>query len=1212
MTDPNTLVSGAATATAQLLQLLLEEQTRSWQQGQRTLVETYLERHPALRQQPQALLQLIAQEIVLRERAGETASLQEYRDRFPQLHDQLCDRLTTQASLKPEPRDATLLSDLVVPAHTGPRAPAPAPESWPAIPGYEIAGVLGRGGMGVVLHGRDPELRRDLAVKVLLAGHQDDPAVVQRFIEEAQIGGQLQHPGVVPVHALGRSPDGRPYFTMKLVKGRTLATLLHERTTPAQDLPRFLGIFLQVCQTLAYAHSKGVIHRDLKPANVMVGAFGEVQVMDWGLAKVLGDATSPGRLTPAARPGGIHTVRSDSSDPSGTSSSQTQAGSAMGTPSYMAPEQARGEVDRIDERCDVFGLGGILCAVLTGLPPYVADRPGQVFARAQAGDLAEALARLQASGAAPELVQLTRQCLAADPADRPPSAGAVAEAVTAYLDSVAERLRRAEQEWAAAQVKAQEERKRRKLTLALAAAVMGVVLVGGGSAFWLQRQAAEHQAEEAEHRAEAARQKARLRQEVEATLEKVAELRRQARWPEARAVLDQAGRRLGPAGPADLRRRLQQAQADVRLVGRLDDARLKLATPVEDQFDYAGAERDYERAFQQAGLEPEKGKPRVLAERIRHSAVRGQLVAALDDWAVVTRRPSRRRWLLALARRADPDPWRNRFRDVRVWQDRAALERLARQAPVEQLSPQLLTTLASVLRNAGGDALPLLRAAQARHPQDFWLNFELGMALRDAQQAGAAIGYYRAALALRPQASAVYNNLGAALYEKGELDQASACFEKVLAIDPKVAKAHNNLGNALKAQGRLDGAIACYQKALALDPRYARAHDNLGVALYAQGQLDGASACHQKALALDPRNAPAHFNLGVALAAQGRLDQAIACYRQALVLDPKFAMAHTNLGNALKARGQLDRAIACYEKALAFDPKLAQAHYNLGLALQGKGDLDGAIACYQKALAINPKHAKAHTNLGNAVQARGDLDGAIACYHKALAIDPRLVEAHGALGQALLRQGRLTEARDSTRCCLQLLPERHPLRSMGSQQLHQCERLLVLDARLPALLTGKAQPASAAEALEFAQLCRYKQLYAAAARFGAAAFAADPTRADQLAAGHRYHAACSAAQTAVGQGQDAPRDAAERARWRQQAVAWLRADLALLTRALATGPPQARAAVQRQLRHWQRDPALAAIRDAAWLINLPAEDLRACRQLWADVEMLRKRAVAKP
>jgi Protein kinase domain len=151
----------------------------------------------------------------------------------------------------------------------------------------QLLGEIARGGMGVVLKGRDSDLGRDVAVKVLLESNKEKPDLVRRFIEEAQIGGQLQHPGVVPVYELGTFRDARPYFTMKLVKGRTLAKLLADRVGAADDLPRFLGIFEQICQTVAYAHSRDVIHRDLKPSNVMVGSFGEVQVMDWGLAKVL-------------------------------------------------------------------------------------------------------------------------------------------------------------------------------------------------------------------------------------------------------------------------------------------------------------------------------------------------------------------------------------------------------------------------------------------------------------------------------------------------------------------------------------------------------------------------------------------------------------------------------------------------------------------------------------------------------------------------------------------------------------------------------------------------------------------------------------------------------------------------------------------------------------------------------------------------------------
>ena len=151
---------------------------------------------------------------------------------------------------------------------------------------YQLQGEIARGGMGAVLRGRDVALGRDLAVKVQLEKHTHRPEVARRFVEEAQIGGQLQHPGVVPVYDVGRFGE-RPFFTMKLVKGQTLAALLGERADPAADRPRLLSIALQAAQTLAYAHAKGVIHRDLKPANVMLGEYGETLVVDWGLARLL-------------------------------------------------------------------------------------------------------------------------------------------------------------------------------------------------------------------------------------------------------------------------------------------------------------------------------------------------------------------------------------------------------------------------------------------------------------------------------------------------------------------------------------------------------------------------------------------------------------------------------------------------------------------------------------------------------------------------------------------------------------------------------------------------------------------------------------------------------------------------------------------------------------------------------------------------------------
>src|SRR5262245_15426114 len=304
---------------------------------------------------------------------------------------------------------------------------------------YRLIGEIARGGVGVVWKGHDVDLGRDVAMKVLREEFNDDPGVIQRFVEEAQIGGQLQHPGIVPVYEIGLRADGRPYFTMKLVRGRTLSALLAQRGDPSQERSRFLRIFESVCRTMAYAHARGVVHRDLKPANVMVGSFGEVLVLDWGLAKAVGhggvdDERKANR--DARDRSSIRTIRAVAG------SGQSLVGSVFGTPRYMSPEQAGGRVDALDERSDVFSLGAILCEILTGAPPY-AGRDEDVISLAAVGNVSEAAARLDASGADPEIVAIAKSCLSAVPGGRSRDAGVLAERVSRHLAGVEERARAA-------------------------------------------------------------------------------------------------------------------------------------------------------------------------------------------------------------------------------------------------------------------------------------------------------------------------------------------------------------------------------------------------------------------------------------------------------------------------------------------------------------------------------------------------------------------------------------------------------------------------------------------------------------------------------------------------------------------------------------------------------------------------------------------------
>src|SRR5262245_1346348 len=353
-------------------------------------------------------------------------------------------------------------------------APGPGAVATPGPPGYELREEVGRGGMGAVYRALDVALGRDVAVKILADRFAPDSPAALRFLSEARISGQLQHPGIPAVHQVGTLPDGRPFLVMKLIKGSTLEAILQGRADPAAERGRLLGVFEAVCQAVGYAHAHRVIHRDLKPANVMVGAFGEVQVMDWGLAKVLGDPKS----APGEAPAATETHAGTEVSPPPERGADTQAGSLVGTPAFISPEQAIGEIDRVNERSDVFGLGALLAETLTGKPPYVGATIEAVRIQAVRGQLDDCFARLDASGAEPELVTLCKKCLSFEPGDRPRDAGEVARAVAGLRSAAEERARSAERERLAAEVRAAEQTKRRK-TLQRATAAVGAVLLLG-------------------------------------------------------------------------------------------------------------------------------------------------------------------------------------------------------------------------------------------------------------------------------------------------------------------------------------------------------------------------------------------------------------------------------------------------------------------------------------------------------------------------------------------------------------------------------------------------------------------------------------------------------------------------------------------------------------------------------------------------------------
>jgi tetratricopeptide (TPR) repeat protein len=378
--------------------------------------------------------------------------------------------------------------------------------------------------------------------------------------------------------------------------------------------------------------------------------------------------------------------------------------------------------------------------------------------------------------------------------------------------------------------------------------------------------------------------------------------------------------------PAFARADEKRDTADQRMLKTLEEIRLRQVEMKDGRYDLEGAAAAYAQAFREYGIDLLAQKPEKAAEVIRARAIHLALAVALDDWAFLTRDREKRERLSEVARRADPDPWRNRLRAALSEKDVKALHKLAAAEAVKEQSPTTLVMLGRGLAQAGAvnEAVALLREAQRLHPADFWITFTLAdlFSRLGPPRQEEAVGYYRAALALRPKSPAVYLNLGAALVGLGRLEEAIACYRRAIDLDPKAAPAHLNLGNALLQKGQLDEAIACYRQALAIDPRAARAHVGLGKVLRSKGRFNEALQAFRSAIELDPQLPFVHRELGLTFFQIGKLDEALAAYRRALTIDPPGdVQTLLGMGDVLMAQGKREEACEVLKRGLKLLPE---------------------------------------------------------------------------------------------------------------------------------------------------------------------------------------------------------------------------------------------------------------------------------------------------
>jgi eukaryotic-like serine/threonine-protein kinase len=1008
--------------------------------------------------------------------------------------------------------------------HGMPPTMAPEELPLPRVPGYEVEAVLGHGGMGVVFRARHLRLGRKVALKMTLAGSYAGPHERERFRREAEAIAALQHANVVQVYDVGDWAS-RPYFTMELIDGGSLAQRLTGAPQPARQSAALLAT---LAEAMHAAHQGGIVHRDLKPANILFTPDGTPKVTDFGLAR---------RLEGGA---GL-----------------TVSGVPLGTPSYMAPEQARGESRAVGPAVDVYALGAILYELLTGRPPFRAETPAETV-RQVVDQEPVPPARLNAQ-VPRDLETVCLKCLRTEPQGRYATAAALADDLRRFGEGRPIRARPlslATRSW--------RWGRRNPAAAALMATVLALVGLATGGGFWLEH-------ERGERRAESVRQEEREARAVEGALEQASALGRQGRWPDARAVLKGMPSLFSSSASAKLRERLMQARTDTNVAANLERIRLRLST--DPTKTHSTAAPLYEEAFRSYGIELSRPEPEAAA-RVGSSAISETLLAYLHDWFYWASDADRTK-LRAVLDRADDDHWRRAFRDAVAVRDTEAVRDTGRMA-VLAASPDALAQPPLVLSGLGGvllfdgrreEALALLREAQNRHPEDFWLNYLLGQFWEKASPQ-VAVGYFRAALAIRPNSDEIYTKLGRALLETRDAEGAIAAFRKALVLNPDVAVVRD-LAKALAPHGGLEEARGVWGKILERDPS---GHDSW----YGYAEL-----CLFLGREDDYRRA--RRDLLTRFGATTNPFDAERTARACLLLP--------GTADELRQSAALtERAIAEREGDRWAHPYFQFVH---GLARYRQGQFDRAISTI-----------------------RGDASSV-------LGPAPRLV-----LAMALYRSGRAAEARETLAAAVLAHDWRAKQVHADDQNgwiyhvLRREAETLILTT-LPAFLQGDWRPQNNIERLTLLGICESEALYGTASRLCADAFAADPDLADRLTTeclrqaaqesneSNRtealtsdcwYRAARCAALAGGGLGKDGSKlSAAERTHWRRKALEWLRTDLHVLSETLDGGLTADRGLAKELLTLWQDEPDLAGLREPARLKMLSADERKGCLDLWAEV-----------
>jgi tetratricopeptide (TPR) repeat protein len=861
-----------------------------------------------------------------------------------------------------QPKPQTRASDLDA-SDAGVQTSAVSPDHVAASGRYVLTAFHARGGMGEVWRCQDATIGREVALKRLVS---ERSAARERFICEAQVTGQLQHPGIVPVHDLGFDDNGRPYYVMTFVQGQTLKAAIeafHSAQTKSDERPvartRLLKIFLDVCNAVAYAHSRGIIHRDLKPDNIMLGAYGETVLLDWGLAKLKDRSELPGPVPPSAPP-----------MLSSGSSVHTEDGSIMGSPLYMPPEMAQGHIADADARTDVYLLGATLYEILTGRPPRHGASRDEILEMARTS--APVPARKIQSDTPRALEAICIKAMSSERSGRYESASEMAEEIQRFL--AGERVQAYPEPLPARLWRWTKRHHRVIARSAAAAAIVACVFAG----FLAHRDAARLKV----------REQARLDvQHVRKLIDEshfyaanidppgeVAPYYDVGRGERAGRDALAAAQKWGPtlaALPLDQERdALRRELTDLSLrLAQLQLAHSDPQAPTE-------AIALIERAEILTAPTPTSHRLRAAAYRASHQ--NSDVIAAEQMLADV----------------ADPSASAH---DLFLQAESLRIE-IARLDALVLRDPDARRASEKVIAQAAA----LYQAALRKDPTDFWAHFQLARCYLEMKRGQEAVEALGACIALRPDSPWAYSVRGLAQALLHRFEEAKLDLDRALELEPNCVAARLNRGivyqlqhlpidaarefDALLAQANPPPEAAIYRGQLYLragDPTSAikmfgrfsnpslcllraDAHLRLGQIDEARHDLDplvvgsandaGASATRGHLLRCIAAQLPARYQLAA-------LDLAIIELKRAVEAGPSAA-AFADLGAAMQQQGRHEQAIEPLTRAIALAPDNPQVLINRGWVNERLNRFPAATADFAAAIRLSPNHAEALTGLG--------------------------------------------------------------------------------------------------------------------------------------------------------------------------------------------------------------------------------------------------------